>query len=270
MYASLPLQESPIRVGLSFSPSYRLFLTGRHYVIPFILREEDALAPLIQAVNLTNSLSWNVNHMSIDYPVISSIKNTLRSFDKEFHVLLHNLKDFLRYVVNTDPTKSHFNYYRKKRGLVNAIGSISNVLFGTATQAQVDAIHDELETLNSFTEKERVLLNVHSTTLNLTLRNMNAMQSALNRLSSAVNVSHQVLRQFSIKTLHIEQEQKLLQSLIDLEFALTHISSDILDLKIGLQALLQTYITPQIVNDSTLLHILQEASHRPPGLLFQG
>lgn len=269
MQASLPTQETPIRAGLSFTPSYRLVLTGRHYVVPFILKEEDVFTPLYQAINLTSSLAWNIDHMSTNFTVVAAIKHSLGNFDKEFHKLLDNLKDFLRYAITADPSRNGFSMnIRKKRGMINFLGSLSNILFGTATQAQIDAIHKKIAVLDSLTEKERILLNVHSTTLNVTIRNMNSMHAALDRLSSAVNISHNIIRKFTLKTLELQGEQKLFQALLDLELALGHISTDILDFKLGLQALLQTYVTPTIVSDKQLLEILQEASFRPPGLLF--
>ena len=203
--------------------------------------------------------------MSTEYPLIAQIKVTLDHFDREFNFLFNDLNRFLHYVMGSEPSLFHpLQMSRQKRGLVNALDSLSNVLFGTAAQGQVDAIQQRFHELSSLTEKERVLLNVHSETLNLTLRNMFAMRAALHRLNTAVNVSNQVLRKFSIKTLEKEGEQRLFQALLDLEIALTHISTDVLDLKIGLQALLQTYITPTIITDQALLAILREAASRPP------
>lgn len=66
----------------------------------------------------------------------------------------------------------------------------------------------------------------------------------------------------------MEGQQRLLQALIDLELALGHISNDVFNLKLGLQSLLQTYVTPMILSDDRLLGILHDASVRPPGLVF--
>lgn len=200
VHGSLPSQETSIRAGLSFTPSYRLVLTGRNYVVPFALRATDVQAPLVRALNLTAELAWNIEHMSRDYPLIDSIKATLSNFDREFHYIFVDLNDYLKYVFEADLGRFHYALPpRGKRGLINFVGSLSNVLFGTATQQQVDAIDSKITELSTLTEQQRVMLNVHSETLNATLRNMHAMQSALHRLSSAVNISHQIVRQFSIR-----------------------------------------------------------------------
>ena len=267
--ATLPTQESPVRAGLSFTPVYRLALTGRQYVVPFIIRSADVQQPLIDAINITASLAWNVEHMDSNLPIVASIKNTLNNFDREFHGLFHDLNKFLHYTLNTDPNRSNAaSILRKRRGLINAFGSLSNVLFGTATQAQVDAINSRIDEIHQLSEQERVMLNVHSKTLNITISHMHNMDSAFHRLTNAVNTTNKILRHFSTLTLQLEGEHQLHQALLDLEFAFGHISNHVLNLKLGLQALLQTYITPSISSDDKLLEILTEAAARPPGLLF--
>ena len=66
------------------------------------------------------------------------MKDTLQSFELEFHNSYKNLNAFLHYVLNTEPKR----FSRTKRGLINILGSLSNVLFGTATQSQIDSIHN--------------------------------------------------------------------------------------------------------------------------------
>ena len=112
------------------------------------------------------------------------------------------------------------------------------------------------------------MLNVHSSTLNITLRDMRALQAATRRLEDAVNVSQSIIRKFSIKTQQIEVEQRMFKALLNLELALIEISNDTMNLKMGLLSLVQTYVTPMIVSDDNLLGILKEASLKTPGLLF--
>lgn len=102
----------------------------------------------------------------------------------------------------------------------------------------------------------------------MTLWNMHARRLALQRLSSAVNISNEVVGQFSIKTLRLEGEPQLFLALMDLELSVIHISNDVLVIKIRLQPLCQTYVTPSLITDINLLKILREASPRPPGLSF--
>lgn len=262
--AGKPSTESPIRAGLSFTPKFRLLLSGQSYIVPLVLKSNDIQKPLIEALNMTADLSYNIAHMSMNYPLIRSMKATLQSFDMEFHRAFKNLNSFLRYVINTDPEK----FSRSKRGLINILGSLSNSLFGTATQSQIDAIHNQLIKDRQINEEQRRILNLHNQVLNITTRNMQTMHSALQRLSSAVNTSFSVLREFSSKTLQLEGEQRLLKALFDIELALGLINDDILELKIGLQSLLQTFITPSIISDSKLLEILRTAAVHPSGLLF--
>lgn len=116
---------------------------------------------------------------------------------------------------------------RSRRGSINFRGT-SKILFGAATQPQINGIYSTIQVLENFVGKERVLLYVDSLALNMTLRNMHAMWWALQQLSAAVNVSSRVHRLFSIKTIRLEGEQQLFHALMDLLFALGHINTDVL------------------------------------------
>lgn len=90
--------------------------------------------------------------MPESYPEIASIKDTLGNFDSEFHSLNNDFNEFLNYVLSSDPYMLH--NVRVKRGLVNFFPSFSNILFGTDTQARIDAIYKKIDDIASLTERE--------------------------------------------------------------------------------------------------------------------
>ena len=145
--------------------------------------------PLIRARNMTADVEWNVEYMDTSYQVVASLKRTLKNFDVEFEKLFVDTNEFLKYIIGAD-TKP----YRFKRGAFNILGSISNVLFGTATQEQVDEIHNKIQSIDRLTEKERVMLNVHSSILNMTIREMRSMESALSKLQETTDLSSRIIR----------------------------------------------------------------------------
>ena len=98
---------------------------------------------------MTANIEWNVEHMNSSYQVVASLKKILQNFDREFKKLFVETNDFQRYIVGADPQK-----YRVWRVAFNILGSISNVLFGTAMQEQVDEIHNKMQTMNTLTEKK--------------------------------------------------------------------------------------------------------------------
>ena len=175
-------------------------------------------------------------------------------------ILFVDTNEFLKYIVETDP-----QLFRMRRGAFNILGSISNVLFDTATQEQVDEIHNKMQTMNRLTEKERVMLNVHSSTLNMTIGEMRSMEAALSRLQEASTLSDKIIREFSIQTLTIEGEQRMLEALLNLELTLIVLSNDNVNLKNGLLALLKTGVTHTIISDEVLICILKKMSIRSPG-----
>ncbi|WP_435326061.1 hypothetical protein, partial [Klebsiella pneumoniae] len=68
---------------------------------------------------------------------------------------------------------------RYRRGAIDILGQFANILFGTATQQQVDDIHARLGQLETMSEREREILNVHSKVLNATIRNTSHIEAAI-------------------------------------------------------------------------------------------
>ena len=198
--AMSPIQESSIRMGISYTPAFRVLLAGREYIIPLELHTSDIQVPLICARNITAELGWNISHMNASYAVVSSLKKSLSNFNEGFNKLFIDMNEFLKYIIETAYP------LRKKCGAFNLLGSTSNVLFSTATQAQVDAIHGRLQKAEAMTEKEITMLNFHSTTLNITIREIRSLNSAISRLELASAMSHKIIRQFSLRTLALEGE----------------------------------------------------------------
>ncbi|XP_045119165.1 uncharacterized protein LOC123509094 [Portunus trituberculatus] len=147
-----------------------------------------------------------------------------------------------------------------KKGAINFIGSFANTLFGTATQDQVDFIHKRLQSLDSFTEEERKLLNVHSHVINVTLNELTNVHQALEKLETATRVTKTLMTKMEK---HIENNEKSILSLeilLHVQLALTSIAADHINFKIGLQSMMETHISPNIVTNAFLLQLLDEIS----------
>ena len=176
------------------------------------------------------------------------------------------MNEYLTHVLDYDlnnPTQS-----RKPRGAVNFIGSLANTLFGTATQGQIDHIHDRLHSLDSLTEQERKLLNVHSSILNVTLKDLTNVHHAVNKLEKASKLTEKILNDMSEDVQIAEQTLFMLETLLHVQLALSTISADHVNLRVGLQTMLETYISPNIITNAVLLTLLDELSVKTPGLLF--
>ncbi|KAG0722437.1 hypothetical protein GWK47_044479 [Chionoecetes opilio] len=257
-----PAQEQPMRAGLAFTPAFRMLITGRAYIVPIMVKTDAVLHPMIDALNLTADVAWSMEHMNRSYPTVDLLKRTLDGFHGEFSKLFKEAKAFLTSVSGRAP------HSRYRRGAANFIGSLANLLFGTATQEQVDKIHKNLDNLNQLTESERQTLNIHSEILNITIRDLRHINSAISRLETAAETAADIIRRFSIKTLEIEGDVRLIETISLIQLALSDLDHDFTNLKIGFMEMLQTYISPLIIPDDVLLDILKKASPRLPGLLF--
>lgn len=270
----IPQETSP-QQGLSFSPAFQLVVTGEAYVVPFLLKLEDIYEPIRRATNLTNKIMYSLGEIGEkDFLLITSlISQHIVSFQDKFKSLHQNMNDFLMHIVGHD--LKNLNSRRRARGAINAIGSLANTLFGTATQSQIDFIHKRLTSLDKFTEEERKILNIHSQVINVTLKELTNVHQALEKLESATRVTKTLLNKMEK---HIEQNEKTILSLeilLHIQLALTSIAADHINFKIGLQSMMETHVSPNIVTNAFLLQLLYEISARhellfPPKPEFLG
>ena len=191
--------ETFAQVGLVFSPEGRLIVTGNHYVVPVVILKEQLFQPLRHARDMSDAILWNVGHMDNGSALVASLQNTVRSFQTEFEIRSEDLSNYVDYLLSDHPWS-----HRSRRGAIDIFGDLSNQLFGTATQKQVDDIHAQLHRLEMMSDKQRAMLNVHSKVLNSTIRNMSHMQAALVKIQKAANISYNIIRQYSLKTLELE------------------------------------------------------------------
>ena len=67
-------------------------------------------------------------------------------FGTKFQQLYYAINDFLVHKLGYNLNESRTN--RHMRGILDIVGSIANTLFGTATQEQIDLIHNRLQSLD--------------------------------------------------------------------------------------------------------------------------
>ena len=247
-------QSSPAQQGLSFTPTNHLIVIGQAYVVPIVLRLDD----IYQRIRTASQYLQRINKLNNDMILTSSVSQNIVSFQGKFQGLHDNMQDFLLHIVKNNDDKSTSK--RKPRGLINLVGSLANTLFGTATQAQVDFIHKRLSSLDTFTEEERKILNVHSEVINVTLRELTNVHHALEKLEKATHITKTLLRRMESHIEHDEKSIMSLEILLHIQFALTSIATDHINFKIGLQELMETKLSPNIITNAFLLKLLDEVS----------
>ncbi|KAG0722163.1 hypothetical protein GWK47_006116 [Chionoecetes opilio] len=229
-----PAQEQPTRAGLAFTPAFRMLITGRAYIVPITVKTDAVLHPVIDALNLTADVAWSMEHMNRSHPTVDLLKRTLDGFHGEFGKLFKEAKAFLTSASGRAP------HSRRRRGAANFIGSLANLLFGTATQDQVDKIPRNLDNLNQWTESERQTLTIHSEILNIALPDLGPITSPISRLETAAETVADIIRRFSIKTLETGGDVRLLETISFIQLALSDLDHDFTYLNIGFMEMLQT------------------------------
>ena len=129
---------------------------------------------------------------------------------------------------------------------------VANTLFGTTTEAQVDFIHKRLSSMNTFTEEESKILNVHSGVINVTLRELTNVHHALEKLEKATHITKTLLRRMESHIEHDEKSILALEILLHIQFALTSIATDHINFKIRLQEFMETNFSPDIITNACI------------------
>ena len=135
---------------LQYEKQYTMIITNKNYIVPIILNSTELSKGITDAKELclemkatTRKIIWsNQNKMSIE-----PIDEWLEHIVKDFHKLEEQANDFLT-------TKfPHYKNNRQKRAYINAIGDISKTLFGTATEADIEEIHGNIDKLQLMSEE---------------------------------------------------------------------------------------------------------------------
>ena len=243
-----------------------MLITGDHYVVPFFISFHDIYDHILAVENVTSTIYQHVNHIVYENVWADMVYNHALAIRKKFHALHYEMQDFLVSIVGSNVT--HDKHARKPRGAMNFIGSVANTLFGTATQAQVDFIHKKISVLESLTEDERQKLNVHSRVLNITLADLTQVHVAITQLQRASTLTEKMLNTMVTDIRKNGDAMMILEQLLHVHLALSTIADEHLKLRIGLQTMMETMLSPNIVTNDLLLALLKEIASKTTGLLF--
>ena len=241
-----------------------MMVTGNNYVVPFTISLHDIFTPISQAAKLTQHIVTQIYNAKSQNVITDMIHTHVRELKIKFKELDYSLHDFLRHITGKDI----FTHSRTERGAINAVGTLANALFGTATQKQVDEIHHRLNELESLTEQERKMLNIHSKTLNITLTEMTTIHKAIHKLQQATRISENLLNTMHLEVQNNEQALMTLETLLHVQLTISSIADEHLKIKIGLEDMMKTHLSPNIITNEYLIELLKEISEETTGLLF--
>ena len=104
IYSISAIQESTVRPGISFTPEYKLILTGNNYLVPFRISIDDITEPVKRAENLTINIR-NLDRVK-DNDFTSDlimrrdlIMRHIFEFDSKFKQLHFAINDYLIHIL---------------------------------------------------------------------------------------------------------------------------------------------------------------------------
>ena len=185
----------------------------------------------------------------------------LNRLDNEFRKLRLSISEFISNRLGPMTPKHQIH----KRGLINVLGEISSLLIGTATQRQIDEIHQVITSQNTFKKETLDQLNLHSHILNETIADLASLHSIANQTANALNALQIAHRESTLISFKI---QILLSILNELDINLNIVRSDYNNIVHGISDFLDGYPSTHIISDKLFLSLLSEAAQRGNGLLF--
>ena len=104
--------------------------------------------------------------------------------------------------------------------------------------------------------------------MNVTLDDLTNVHQALDKLETATSMTEKNFNKLDDKITETNQEVLMLETLLHAPLALSVISADHINLRIGLQAMMENHIFPHIVTNTMLLKLLDDISVKTISLLF--
>ena len=117
---------------MSFTPEFKFILTGNNYGVLFKIRIDDITESVRKAENLTANIIQNLDQVKDNNFMSDLILRHVFEFGPKSKQLHFDMNDFLIHILGYNLSESRKN--RHTRDALNIIGSIENILFGTATQ----------------------------------------------------------------------------------------------------------------------------------------
>ena len=152
---------------------------------------------------------------------------------------------------------------RTKRSPFDFVGNLASSLFGTATQDQIEEIHSNIDNLSALSKKQLDQLNVHTTIINETVRNVNMMQVDLKQLTNTVSLLLNA-------TIYNENDAwiTMIATCQDLIWALNTIHANFLTMVLGVNEFMNGYPSSHLISDYVFTDLLNIAGKKGNGLIF--
>jgi len=156
---------------------------------------------------------------------------------------------------------SVFDRPRRTRGFFNISGTLSNRLFGTAEESQIDQLKAEIETIKGIsglaTADASRSRNALSSAVKLQNERFDRLNAALRKELKSMDIIHTEVRRLESTlsfeldvTAYMASELAVSMSIID----------DISQIELGIESLLHGHLTPRLISFDQIARVLQIAT----------
>jgi hypothetical protein len=194
---------------------------------------------------------------------LASVKTAINSLALSTHAVVSRSIDRMKALIPDIRGKrvSVYDRPRRNRGLVNAIGSLSHYLFGTAEESDVDKLRAEIEVIKGFSgsaasDASRVR-EQFSSAIRLQNERLDNINEVLRTELKSMDDIHQTLQAMETTlsfeldaTAYLANETAVSMSVID----------DVTQLELGIEALLYGQLSPRLLSYDQIVSLLNSAT----------
>ena len=267
---------------VNFHPRGQVELSGRSYYT-IIKIDTDSLrnqvAPISEAleeieVSLSSKLSVAESHHKkklegndsdpMEQILTMSMKDHLTFLSRDLLDRQEALTNFLKSLGKFDFDQVGETKSRRARGLLDAGGQLLSYVFGTALDSDVRSNEEILQRLEDLSEEQRQQINLHKQILNTTAMHLDRVTTQINRVSTCLGAVQENIRQLnnhlrdnSRYSFTLANSMVMSSSLSYASTALADLTTQILNLKVGLNTFKSGYLSPEIVPPETILALAE-------------
>ena len=244
---------------LWFAQEYALRISGRAFIVPISIAVEEITSMIEESKLILDQLKGLEHlfvHQNSSYQSINHLVTWAQRLENEYN----HLHDLTYNFIHSKLRHSS----RSRRSPFDFVGSLSNSLFGVATQHQIDEIHDRIDQIGSLSQNELDQLNLHTQIINETVRNVQMMQMDITKLRSTV----QFIIDASMHSQHVTWIS-MITVCQDLIWALNTIHSNFLTMVLGINEFMEKgYPSSHLISDRAFSSLLEIAGKRGNGLIL--
>lgn len=239
-----------LKNGALFLPQGKMILSSTHVIVPVSLSTKMLENGFLQTMEAVQNIQEEARKLNQ-----SRHNSFLKDLDTLKGEISMEFKNVLQYL---NGLRIKLDGNRSKRGALNIAGSLAKVLFGVATDKQIQKVTEALKNVENVSKQNLQRLNIVLTALKLEDERVSKLRT------SQIKINNAVSKLFG-KLVNVTSAIGLLDQTIELDHEFDTVSVSFLDYRLnvidtlnGIKNMVAGTIDNRIIPDKFLLHLLND------------